>query len=258
MVSRQVQNVSISLAANFGQAGHGPLERVAVQVRGRRRHDRVTLVAFLRVGADLDGGDRALLDRDPHVGLPTLGGQRPCGVKNRQSSAPLPAIGVAGARRLPFGPIRSMHEMTCGGKPLSAMVHANDTQPSRYGLAQRPSRDPRAEGGRGSGSSKPARSPREKDGLLSPARRTSFRPRGATARASFDCEGRWITPGADRLPHPPRLRRRPGARIRAAGSLAQRMKRSPAKAAEFFRPCARPARRARTNSCDRRCGGWTP
>ncbi len=92
-------------AANFRQTGHGPLEGVAMQVRGRRRHDRMTLVALPRLGAGLDGCDFALFDRDPHVGLPALGGQRPCGVKDRQRSAPLSAIGLAGARRLPLGPL---------------------------------------------------------------------------------------------------------------------------------------------------------
>ena len=48
MVSRQVQNVSVALAPDFGEASHGALEGVAVQVRRRRRHDRVTLVLFLR------------------------------------------------------------------------------------------------------------------------------------------------------------------------------------------------------------------
>ena len=36
------------LAPDFGEASHGPLKGVAVQVRRRRRHDRVMLVLFLR------------------------------------------------------------------------------------------------------------------------------------------------------------------------------------------------------------------
>ena len=96
-------------AANFRQTRHGPLEGMAMQVRGGRRHDRVMLVALPGVGANLDGAYPALLDRDSNVGLPALGGQRPCGVKNSQGSAPLPEICITWAP-LAFGTIRSMHE----------------------------------------------------------------------------------------------------------------------------------------------------
>jgi hypothetical protein len=36
------------MAPDFSEAGHRQLEGVAVQVRHRRRHDRVTLVPLLR------------------------------------------------------------------------------------------------------------------------------------------------------------------------------------------------------------------
>ena len=47
MVSRQVQNVSVSVAPDLGETSHGALKGVAVQVRRSRRHDRMTLIAFL-------------------------------------------------------------------------------------------------------------------------------------------------------------------------------------------------------------------
>ncbi len=80
------------MAPDFSEAGHRPLEGVAVQVRHRRRHDRVTLVPLLHRGADLDGGDRAVVYRHPDVGFPTLRGQRSLGVKDRHQSPPLVPI----------------------------------------------------------------------------------------------------------------------------------------------------------------------
>ena len=73
--------------------------------------------------------------------------------------------------------------MTCGGKPLSAMAHANDPgRPETVWLNARLAT--LAPGRPGLGIIEPARSPRAKDASFSPVRRTSFPRRGATARAS--------------------------------------------------------------------------
>ena len=82
--------------------------------------------------------------------------------------------------------------MVRGGKPLSAMVQANDDDhlDTVWLNARLATFDRRETGTR---IVNPERSARAKDGSLSLARRTSFRAWRNGARV-VDCEGRWITP----------------------------------------------------------------
>ncbi len=69
-------------AAEFSEAGHAALEGVAVQVRRRRRQDRMAFVPFGGRGAAFKGGDRSALDRHPHAGFPALRSQRRGGMND--------------------------------------------------------------------------------------------------------------------------------------------------------------------------------
>ena len=84
-------------------------------------------------------------------------------------------------------------------------------------LAQRPAGDA------GAGAARPRRG-RARRGRragrpdrLRRARRPSCRP-ARTRAETVDCDGRWITPGPDRLPHPSRLCRRPRRTSSSCGS----------------------------------------
>ena len=105
--------------------------------------------------------------------------------------------------------------------------------------------------GRGSASSRTARSRPRTAASSSRVRRPEL-PAGWDAIARVDLAGRWITPGLDRLPHPPGLRRRPRARVRAAARRRQLRGDRARPAAASSRPSRRPGRRARTNWSPRR------
>ncbi len=85
-------------------------------------------------------------------------------------------------------------------------------------------------------------------GAIVAARRTHRlrRPRAGRAGApcgarSIDCEGRWITPGPDRLPHPSRLRRQPRRGVRGASRRRELRGDRARRAAASSRPSARRA-----------------
>ena len=83
-------------------------------------------------------------------------------------------------------------------------------------------------------------------------------PAGIAADERLRFDGAWALPGLRRLPHAPRLRRQPRARVRAAPRAARPTRRSRAKAGASSRRCARRARRARTSSPPRAGRGSRP
>ena len=90
MSRRQVQKLSRRVgAAALGEAGHGALEGVAVQVGRRRQKDRVALA--LRRSAGGDGRDATVTgDFDADAVPPAGGGQGGLSPEKRISHAELP------------------------------------------------------------------------------------------------------------------------------------------------------------------------
>ena len=228
-------------APDFGEAGHGPLEGVAMQVRRRRRHDGVTLVPFPRCGAR----SRPRRSRRPRSPPARRTSSRPGSTPLRHEGQ-APVASASSRSSSPAAPLAFRRLGLCinGLRREAVERHASNKRhrPSRDGLAQRASCDARAEGRPGVGVIEPgAIAAREgRIAFAGPQRRASRRVARRRARRRLRRPLDYAR--ADRLPHPPRLRGRSGARIRAAGSPAPPMKRSPAKAAAFFRPSARPAR----------------
>ena len=90
MSRRQVQKLSLRVgAAALGEAGHGALEGMAVQIGRRRQEDRVALA--LRRSAGGDGRDATVTgDFDADVVPPPGGGQGGLSPEERISHAELP------------------------------------------------------------------------------------------------------------------------------------------------------------------------
>ena len=69
--------IVVRRAPHLGEAGHGALEGVAVQVGQRRKQDGAALVARRGGNAGLDLGETAAREGQANIGAPALRGQRP-------------------------------------------------------------------------------------------------------------------------------------------------------------------------------------
>ena len=188
----------LARAAPLGHPGHRPLEGVAVQVRHRRQQRAAGEPLRRRAAAAprLDRGDRGRRRASRARRAPSRSGSSAAGAKSV----------VIGDPRLAAPPDvkRKMRAQgkggTCRGADLliaNATVATMEPGGAPYGLIA----------GRGD------RGPRRPD------RRRSGRPRrwrGGAGRAGARPRRPAGDAGADRLPHPRRLRRRPRARVRDA------------------------------------------
>ena len=227
------------------------LKGVAVQVGDRRDADRAALVAGAGGSADLDRGDRrrsSIVTRTSDA--QPSGSQRASRMNDRATLCSMPSRRACLIARIClyiYEPWRKAQEATVRGQTTPMRGRRRLWRNARLATLA-----PSAAGlgvvERGAlAVARPAAS-------SSPARERTSPAAWRATRAHRRLRGSLDHAGPDRLPHPSRLRRRPGARIRAAARAARATKRSRAPAAASLFDRARDARGERGRPASaRRC-----